>query len=630
MTDEAKGLDILKRIAGEDNITDLFDEEKLKDVGRKVVEGYKADLESRREWEVKNDEWLKLATQHSEEKTYPWPKAANIKYPLMTTAALQFHARAYPALVPATGPVKSKIVGKDQENTKGDKGRRIAAHMNFQLTEEMEEWEEDMDKLCIILPLVGTAFKKTYYSPILERNVSQLVSAKNLVVNYWSQTLETAPRITHVLYFSNNDIYERQKAGIFRDVDVGEAGAVESDTVKDETQGTTQPNDDSTPHVILEQHCFYDFDGDGYEEPWVVSVQEKTGKVLRIVPRFDLEEVELMADGTVARITPLNYFTKFSFIPNPDGGFYDLAFGVLLGGLNETANTLINQLIDAGSLNNLPSGFLSRRLKLRSGNYRFSPGEWKIINATADELKNGIYPLPAKEPSGVLFQLLGIIISSGEKLSSVTDMMVGQNPGQNQPATTSMAVLEQGMKVFTAIYKRVHKSLKKEFKKLYRLNKKHVDLNRYQDVLDEPVQQSDYDDSNDIIPAADPNVASDTQKLLKAQSLLELMPLGHVNPKFATRKILEAQGQEDIEGAMTMPESQPDPKMLIEQKKLELQELEMTQTHDREMTKISQNAELIQTQALLNIAKAEAADSKQDIELYKARLKELEITKEDK
>jgi chaperonin GroES len=571
----------ITRLLESTNITDQIDEEKLVEIGSQVVKDYQTDERSRADWVKRSEEWIKLATQVIEDKSHPWTNAANVKFPLVTTSAMQFSARAYPALVQGLDVVKIRTIGEDPQGEKAARAARIAKHMSYQILEQMEDWEEDMDKITMIVPIVGCAFKKTWYDPSIKRNRSELVHAKDLVVNYYAKSLETASRKTHILYKTANEIKEKQLKGIYREVELQkpEANNPHNNPELDKVQGKTPPQEDSSaPYVLLEQHRLWDLDGDGYEEPYIITVEEASEQVLRIVARFEEDSVERQGDKIV-RIEPTEYFTMFPFIPNPDGGFYPLGFGALLGPINETVNTLINQLLDAGTLSNLQGGFLSKGLRLKAGNVRFDPGEWKIVNAGGDDLKKGIVPLPAKDPSPVLFQLLGTIVQSGKELASVAEIFVGKMPGQNTPATTTMATIEQGMKVFTAIYKRLFRALKKEYKKLYRLNSLYLDDKEYFTILDsgqqEQVSANDYKgDIGDIAPNADPTAVSEIQKLAKAQGLIELLQIGTLNPLEVTKRVLEAQQQENIQ-ALINTQPQPDPKVQEMQMKMQMEQQKM-------------------------------------------------------
>ena len=551
------------------NIADGIEDTILETIGSDLKKGYLADCVSREAWITENETWMKLATQFRESKSFPWPNAANIKYPLVTTAAMQFAARAYPNLVPNKKPVKTIIIGKEEEQV-NEVSARIADHMNFQIMHEMDDWEEDMDKLCLILPISGTVFKKTYYDPVTERNVSELVLAKDLVVNYWSKSIDKAPRVSHVLEIPVNQVQTRVRKGIFRDTDYGETRIEATNTANVNTTRQEAPAeaDYTTPYTFIECHTRYDLDDDGYAEPYVITFELNTGTVARIIPRFYQELVEYGQDDqadTVISIDPINYFTKFGFIPNPDGGFYDMGFGLLLGPLNETINSSINQLLDAGTLSTLQAGFLGKGVRIRGGEYKMGPNEWKVVNANVDDLRKHIFPLPVKEPSNVLFQLLGTLIQAGKELSSVADIMVGKMPGQNTPATTTMETVKQGMAVFTAIYKRVYRSLDQEYKKLYNLNKLFMD-----DEITHPVDLAKevYATSYlTVIPTADPEAASDADRMQKAELVMGLAAQGMVNPQVAVKRVLDAARIEGQEELLNMPPPQPSP----EEKKAELE-----------------------------------------------------------
>jgi chaperonin GroES len=565
------------------NLAKKLKEEQLKAISKQVKDGFEYDYESRRSWETAAKEYTKLALQVKEDKTYPWPGASNVKYPLLSTAAMQFNARAYPSLVPSGGKVvKAMVVGKDPTGEKREKADRISAYMSYQFMEEMDCWEEDMDKLLIMLPIVGTLFKKTYFDSVQKKSVSKLVLAQNLVVNYWATSLEEAERISEIIHISPRNLKSKQLSEVFLDVDLGDPPIYEDDDLPN----VGANSDETRPFQLIEQHCYLDLDEDGYAEPYIVIFERHSGEILRITARFTVEGVALNSKGNVSSISPVHYYTKFGFIPNADGSFYDIGFGVLLGPLNESVNTLINQLLDAGHLNNLQGGFLGKGLKLKMGEQRFKPGEWKTINTTADDLKKQVLPLPTKEPSNVLFQLMGTLITSGKELASVAEIFVGKMPGQNTPATTTMATIEQGMKVFTAVYKRIYRSLKVEFKKLFELNGVYLNPEEYIEVLDATIGPEDFDsDSYDVCPQADPNAMSQTEKLMKAQGLLELLPIGMLDPVEVVSRVLEAQEQPNWEKLLNKQIQQtgefqppPDPKMQemamksqLEQQKIAMQ-----------------------------------------------------------
>ena len=565
--------DALRGMIESINLAEKLEKEELHTIGADALEGFQQDKESRKSWEDAMAEWTKLATQVREDKSFPWTKASNVKYPLLTTAAMQFAARAYPSLLPSDGKiVKSVVIGKDPDGTKYQQADRVSTYMSYQLLHEMDGWEESMDKMLIMLPVVGTIFKKTYWDSISKKVCSDIILPMNLVVNYWAKNLKEAERISQVIEISPRLLKERQLAKVFLDIDLGSVPTPEQKDGK-----SVPPNDKTTPYTIIEQHTYLDLDKDGYPEPYIVTFHLESGKVLRIAARFDEDNVIQDDKGKTIKITPIEYFTKFGFIPNPDGSFYDLGFGVLLGPINESVNTLINQLIDSGTLNNLQSGFLGKGLKVRLGETKFQPGEWKAVNSTGSDLKQQIIPLPSKEPSHVLFQLMGSLISSGKELASVAEIFVGKMPGQNTPATTTMATIEQGMKVFTAVYKRVYRSLAEEFYKLFCLNATYMNPNTYQEVINVTIGPDDFNEKQyKICPGADPTAISQTEKLIKAQGLQEMLSLGILDPVKVGIRMLEAQEQPNIQDLL-LPQvaqtgqlpQQPNPKLIESQAKVE-------------------------------------------------------------
>jgi chaperonin GroES len=569
--EDTSGVNV-KALIEEANIAEHLSDEELVEIGIEAKKGFDSDMKSREEWDRACEDWTKLAKQTVEPKTYPWPRASNIKYPLLSTAAMQFAARAYPSLIPSDRMVvKGKAIGKDLDGKKRDIAEAVSIYMSYQLLDEMEGWEEEMDKMLIMLPIIGTMFKKTYWDSINKVNCSKLVMPKDLVVDYWTKSLLTAERISEIMYLNPRMVKERVNAGIWLDVNVGQATLPNT--------GLSAPSniDDTTPYTFIEQHTYLDLDDDEYKEPYIVTFHRESGKVVRIAARFDHDTIVTKEDGTLVKITPIQYYTKFGFVPNPDGGFYDIGFGVLLGPINESVNTLINQLVDAGHLSSLQSGFLGKGLRLRMGETRFQPGEWKVVNASGDDLKKQIVPLPTKEPSNVLFELMGSLITSGKELASVAEIFVGKMPGQNTPATTTMASIEQGMKVFTAVYKRIYRALGEEFKKLYRLNGIYIEHGTFVDLVDMEIGPDAFDSTkHNIFPGADPTAVSQTERLLKAQGLLELMGSGMpLDPVKVMQRVLEAQEQpnwqelipQQIQQNGQMPPPPPDPKVQAMQAK---------------------------------------------------------------
>jgi chaperonin GroES len=533
------------------NLVPLMDAEMVKAIGQEVVRGYDIDKASRADWEKQTKTAMDLAMQVTSEKSWPWPKAANVKYPLITTAAIQFSARAYPAIVRGQDVVKGEVLGPDPDGEKKKRAERIGRHMSYQVLEEIPDWDEDEDKLLLQMSIVGCAFRKTYFDTMEGQNCSDLVPAKHVVYNHQTP-FQKLRRITHELFPFKNEIIEKQRGGIWADIALGlPAGA---------------SNDEDGHFEFLEQHCWYDCDEDGYKEPYIVTVKKDTGEVARIVARFDEDGILLNGTGEVAKIKPVEYWTKFPFMPNPDGGSYDVGLGLLLNPINETVNTVLNQMLDAGTLANTGGGFLGSGLKMKGGPARFAPGEFKLLDSTGGKIADNIYQMKFPGPSGVLFELLGMLIEAGKDISSVKDILTGDQQ-VNQTATTTLALIEQGQKVFSAIYKRVHRSLKQEFKKLYRLNKLYLqpeDYYRFNDKV-EPIYLEDYQgDDTDVAPVSDPTLVSDAQELTRSEALMSFVGDPFINQLELRKRRLTALKVQDIESLLVeqQPDAPPDPRVI--------------------------------------------------------------------
>jgi len=569
----------LDKLSMSKNLAEDLDEDTINTIGQECKSGFEIDLESRQQWEDQIEDWQTLALQIQDEKTWPWPGAANVKYPLLSTASMQFAARAYPSLIPSNGQVvKSVVIGKDPTGEKYEKAQRVSTYMSYQLMHDLSYWEEEMDKMLLMLPIVGCMFKKTYYNKQDDVIESKLIMPRDIVVNYWTKRIEESERVSEVIQLSPRALKEKQLQGVYLDIDLGQAQTPETYERKETSFSTDKV---TTPYEIVEQHTFYDLDKDGYAEPLIVSFERNSGKVLRISLRYYQDDVKRNGKDEIIKIKPLCMYTKFSFVPSPDGSFYDIGFGTLLGPLNESVNTLINQLLDSGTLHNMNSGFIGKGLRIRAGDTGFIPGEWKPVNATGDDLKKQIVPLPAKEPSAVLLELLKFLVQAGKELASVAEIFTGKMPGQNTPATTTMATVEQGMKVFTAVYKRIFRSLGEEFYKIFCLDEKYLDPNKYVAVLDTTIGPDDFDeDSMDICPAADPTATSQNEKLMKAQGLVEMLQIfpGIFDPIKVATRILDAQEipnyqelfSQAVQQTGQLPPPPPDPKVLALQMKAQM------------------------------------------------------------
>ncbi len=651
----------LLEIADAANLCDRLTEDQLSEIATRCCEDFDSDWNSLTEWRERSQKAIDLAKQVVEEKNFPWENAANVKFPLLTEAAIQFNARAYPEIVKSGDVVKARMVGRGSDE-KDAKGKRIARHMSWQLTEEMEEWEESMDKLLLALPIVGTAFKKTYFDTTLQRNVSEWIQAQNVVYPYKCSFAKT-PRITHLLEMYPQEIEERKRAGIFRDVDLGLGQDIEKDA----------------PQEVLEQHRLLDLDEDGYKEPYVVTVHRESKQVLRVVPRFDVANIMVRYDGQemtlgrieqmieeareharnilmqyeqqarammeqgamppappeldlpefepkkakLVRITPTQYFTKFGMIPSPDGAGYDIGLGHLLFGISNAVDTLTNQLLDAGTLANMQGGFISRGLKVHSGNVRMTPGQWiPTENTSGGSLRDAIVPMSYPGPNVALLNLLTFLVEAGKSISSVKDIMTGSQQ-QNETATTTLARIEQGMMVFSAIYKRIYRSLKQEFKKLYELNRKYLPDQVYFRVLDEEeaVARNDYDESLDVVPVADPGLSTAAQRMAQSQALMAMNGDPMINQQEIRKRYLKSLGIDNIEALMVEPPQQgPDPMMVkemeIRERELQLKAAEFEAKVEKQKAEIAK----LYADAIKAIADAEAKEAGTQIEAYKTQL----------
>ena len=610
----------------DDNLAKHIDDEVLAKIGSDVVKGYEDDLESRREWEERNAEALKLAMQVVERKSFPWPGAANIKYPLVLTSCIQFNARAYPALVPSTRVVDMKL-RPDAPMEMSQMAAAVSEVLNWEILTS-GEWEDGQDLLLMMLPLIGTVFKKTYFDPEKGQNCSIPLHPSNFVVDYWARSLDGCERKTHVQYKLPNEVEEKKRLDYYLDVDISPSHvhASEVEQVGDDARGFQRPAEAST-HRILEQCCWLDLDEDGYKEPYVATVDYGSRKVLRLADNF--KELTLIYMGSrirvapeeyvdeydgfkVGRITENNYYTKYGFIRSADGGFYDVGLGTLLGPVNRSVDSILNQLVDAGTLSNAQGGLLSRNIRTRSGQVNVAPGRWIRTDASGEELRNGVFPWPVKEPSMVLFQLLGLLMDAGQKIGSVSDTMMGQNPGQNQAATTTMTVLEQGLQVFSAIYKRVFRSMTDEFRKWYELNRTYAENPELYQLPKEM-----------IVPTADPSSVAQSQKMLKAEALkAAVMQAPHLygfeGQILAEKRYLEALGETNADELLANAQPPQDPEAAAAQAEAEQKQAEfqhrvqmdtMKESREQERTKstIMKDMATVKTK----IANSELAQEKQ-------------------
>lgn len=661
------------------NIAEGMSEERLSRIGSDAIKWCRDDDQSRSPWLTKHAAHLKMAMQVAEKKTFPWPDAANVKYPLLLVAALQFHARAYPAIVPGKNVVKGAITGYDPTGEKAQAAERIGKHMSYQLLEEMEEWEPDMDRGMLVLPICGCFFKKSYYNPDLERNESTAVWADKLIVHNDTTSLNRAPRISEMFCLYPQEVEERKRLGTWLDVDL-----------------EYDDQDAEKPEKFIEQHTWIDLDDDGYKEPYIVTVHENTEKVMRIVARYDdesiycktgqgkkasvadqrrqverenadivknnqaaalLAEQRYMTDGVwvqpvqvslspmpdhsgmkLAKIEPIQIYTKYSFLPSPDGGFYDVGFGQLLESLSETINTNINQMLDASSLANLGGGFKAKSAKVPSGKMRAAVGEYVDIETNGLPIRESIMPFNYRGPSPSSFNLLSLLLEASKDIANIKDILLGDQP-ENTTATTSMITREEGMKVFTAIYKRIYRAFKRELAKLKRLNRKHLPDEQYFRVLDMDqsvmkITRSDYHfDDTDVQPVADPTVATQSQRLLKAQSAMAFVQDPDVDGYEIKRAFFQALDIPNVDMIIPpkeqLPPPEPPPEMLVAAANLKKIQAD-TQKVYSEIEEIKARIKKTYADAINAIADAESKEVGTQVDAYEAQVKALGDAKKER
>jgi len=543
----------------EENLAEFLEEEILQEIGSEIINNYDEHKSSRQEWEDSYTKGLDLLGFKYENRSEPFQGASGATHPVLAEAVTQFQSLAYKELLPAGGPVRTQVIGK-VDDPKEAQALRVKEYMNYQLMVNMKEYEPEFDQMLFNLPLAGSTFKKVYYDSLLGRCVSKFIPAEDLVVPYNATSLEDAESITHSVRVTTNDLIKNQINGFYRDVEIQETRYNTSDVEekKDSISGVSNTIDEV--HTILECHCELDLDGfqdvsqegeaTGIKLPYIVSVDEGSGTVLAIRRNFKAEDPLRMRR---------DYFVHFKFLPGL--GFYGFGLIHMIGGLSRTATSALRQLLDAGTLANLPAGFKMRGIRVRDEAQPLQPGEFRDVDAPGGNLKDAFMPLPFKGPSETLLSLMGVVVQAGQRFASIADMQVGDG-NQNAAVGTTVALLERGSRVMSAIHKRLYQSLKCEFMLLASTMKTYLPPEYPYDVVGGARQifAADFDDKIDIIPIADPNIFSQTQRISIAQSAMQL---AMSNPKMhnlyhAYRGMYEALGIKDIDLLLKKPQ-QPAP-----------------------------------------------------------------------
>ena len=546
---------------GEDhyaNLAEFLDESILVEIGSELEGQYKDYRSSRQDWEMAYTNGLELLGFKYERRTEPFRNASGVTHPVLAESVTQFQSQAYKELLPADGPVRTQIVGKI-DSQKEQQSERVRDFMNYQIMTVMKEYEPEFDQMLFYLPLSGSTFKKVYYDAILGRAVSKFIPAEDLVVPYSATSLDDADAIIHVLKISENDLRKQQVSGFYKDVELGQP-AIKTDTIKEkerELEGVRIERQDSI-YTLLECHVNLDIEGfedkdlqtgepTGIKLPYIVTIEESSREVLSIRRNYK-------TDDPLKNKT--NYFVHFKFLPGL--GFYGFGLIHMIGGLSRTATQALRQLLDAGTLSNLPSGFKMRGIRVRDDAQPIQPGEFRDVDAPGGNLRDAFMPLPFKEPSATLLQLMGIVVQAGQRFASIADMQVGDG-NQNAAVGTTMALLERGSRVMSAIHKRLYASLKNEFELLAKVFATYLPPTYPYDVVGgtREIKAADFDEKIDILPVADPNIFSQSQRINLAQTEMQLAmsnPQMH-NLYQVYRTMYEAIGVKNID--LILPPPQP-------------------------------------------------------------------------
>jgi hypothetical protein len=544
------------------NLAEEMPDRELSRIGSDLAGEFDANKAGRQDWEDAYTDGLELLGFNYEERTQPFRGSSGVTHPLLAEAATQFQAQAFNELLPAGGPVRTQVMG-EETHAKADQAKRVRQFMNYYITNVMEDYTPDMDQMLFYLPLAGSTFKKTYYDEVMDRAVSKFVPAQNLVVPYDTSDLDTCPNISQLIRMDLNDLRKKQLAGVYLDIDVipaqGDVTEVDSEINRIDGIEPSQIDYDCTLlecHVDLDLEGYEDLDEDGeptgVKVPYIVTISQDNGQVLSIRRNYRED------DPAKKKIA---YFTHFKFLPG--FGFYGLGLIHTIGGLSRTATSALRQLIDAGTLSNLPAGFKARGLRIRDDDDPLQPGEFRDVDAPGGAIRDSLMPLPFKGPDRTLFELLGFVVQAGQRFATITDMKVGD--GNQQAAVgTTIAMLEQGSRVMSAVHKRLHYSMRQEFKILARVMSESLPQEYPYSVAgdESSIMASDFDDRVDVIPVSNPNVFSQAQRIALSQTKMQLAaqaPEMH-NMHEVYRDMYESLGVTDVDRIMkAVPDDEPRP-----------------------------------------------------------------------
>lgn len=657
---ESEGIpsvELLKQIMEADNAVEVLDEETLNRVAKEVKENFDRDLDSMRDWLALVQEGRDLMQQDFNARSDPWEGAANFKTPMIMNAVLTFGDTASQELLRKSDVVKGMVIGKDPDGLKEQQAGRVSSFMNYQVNVEMPEWRVDHDKLLYTLPSTGCMFKKTFFDPSLGRNVSDVIYYPNFVVNQANTTIDDAGSFTQILQFTENQVIEKQRSGQWAEADFVVSKSEEENPkvmVDDENlKGQAEENEDR----FLEQHAWFDLDGDGYKEPYVVTMHEGSMNIVKIVSRFSVDDVKVRMDGEVVSladmedfqdddevvsIAPMSLITKYDFLPDPTGEFLGIGYPHLLAGVSQAVNTTTNHLLDSGTLSNLRGGYLAKGVRKKLGEDRFKPGEWKSTNVPARDFQNAFFTLPYGEPSQTLFALNEKMQQEGERTANSADF--SKVLANNAPATTTLALLQKETQSTTSIIRRIYLAMSEEFKKMAALNREFVDPALYKEVLDD--EQADFEVDFDasklnLVPVSNPEMSTRIERVKSAEVQMGFLPQiteAGGQSQVVIKNFLDALGVENID--KVFPEPQPEQIEIQNQqmeqqnanqefqnslfdRELSVREFDLKRKIDETQAKITEtqaNVVKIKSEALLNLEKAETEDQKNQISIYTTEL----------
>jgi hypothetical protein len=539
-----------------DNLADILPDDILDPIGNEMVQNYSDYKASRKDWEQSYKAGLDLLGFKYENRTEPFQGASGATHPVLAEAVTQFQAQAYKELLPSDGPVRTQVIGAKNPQTE-QQAQRVKDFMNYLVMDQMKEYEEEFDSMLFHLPLAGSTFKKVYYDVPLGRAVSKFVPADELVVPYTATSLDDAESIIHTVKMSENELRKQQVSGFYRDVELGPPDNVEKNDLEKkerELDGTKKTGRQESVYTLLECHVNLDLEGfedsnsegpTGIKLPYIVTVDEGSRLILSIRRNYAPDDLKK---------NKIQYFVHFKFLPGL--GFYGFGLIHMIGGLSRTATTALRQLLDAGTLANLPAGFKQRGVRVRDEASPIQPGEFKDVDAPGGNLRDAFFPLPYKEPSPTLLQLLGVVVQAGQRFAAIADMQVGDTK-QNAAVGTTIALLERGSRVMSAIHKRCYAAMKDEFRILSKVVSQYLPPEYPYDVVggQRNIKQTDFDQRVDVIPVADPNIFSMSQRITLAQTQLQLatsQPQIH-NLYQVYRNMYEAIGVKNVDAVLPPP-----------------------------------------------------------------------------